>query len=220
MMRYKPWPRHAFMDTPRKRSALRRKQQKERDALPLFAEQIAAAQPSEDQEMENRGIAWDAEETRLRLGRAQQWRDARRQIDAMPRRLRRALRLAWDCAPYPADPSRLLGLLRSDATGKVDLDALPFPLSKTDASGARIMDLFATDADWRFLSILTCREIAEAPDAYSVDDRRAAYHHLQRAAGMNKDRERGMQDRVLAAGLWLRLGEMEGQMSRCRSRGR
>lgn len=211
-MRYKPSPRHPFEVTERKRSALRRKQQRERDALPLFAEQIAAHQPCEDQVMENRAIAAHEQEVRDRNARAAQWRDARRQIDAFPRRLRRALRLAWDCAPYPADPSRLLGFLVGFGSGRVDLDALPFPLSKTDGSGARIEDLFATNADWRFISILTCREIAADPDAFRLDDRRAAYHHLQQAAALNKDKERGAQDRVRAAALWLRMGEMDDRM--------
>ncbi|WP_317054365.1 hypothetical protein [Roseovarius rhodophyticola] len=45
-MRFKRTPTFAFTDTPRKRAALRRKQQRERDALPLFAAQVAEEQPS------------------------------------------------------------------------------------------------------------------------------------------------------------------------------
>lgn len=213
-MRYKPWPRHAFEDTSRKRAAFRRKQKRERDALPLFAEQIAATQHSEDEEMHRRAVSSAAQELRDRNARAREWREARRWLDTMPRRTSRALRAAWDCAPYPADPSRLLGFLRDYEMGKIDLKALSFPLTKTDAAGARVLDLFATDSDWRFISILRCREIAEDPNAYSVADRRAAYHHLQRAANSNKDRDRGRQDRLLAADLWPRLGELDGEVRR------
>ncbi|WP_299155066.1 hypothetical protein [uncultured Tateyamaria sp.] len=213
-MRYKPCPRHPFEDTERKRAALRRKQKREREALPLFANQIAARQPSVDQVMADRAFAAIAQETRDRSARARQWREARRRLDAMPRRVRRALRIAWDCAPYPGDPSRLLGFLNNHAKGEVDLRALPFPLSKTDGSGARIEDLFETDSDWRFISILRCRDIAEDPDGRSIADRRAAYHHLQKAADSNKDRERGQQDRVLATALWRRLGEFDDQIRR------
>lgn len=45
-MSFKPWEHDAFTDTPRKRSALRRKQRLKREALPLFAEQIRADYPS------------------------------------------------------------------------------------------------------------------------------------------------------------------------------
>lgn len=40
-MRFKRVERFPFVDTPRKRAALARKQQRERDALPLFAGEIA-----------------------------------------------------------------------------------------------------------------------------------------------------------------------------------
>ena len=143
-MRFKSWPRHEFTDTPRKRAALRRKQRMEREALPLFADQIAEEQPSEDQVMENRARAWSEQEVRGRSARAGKWREARRMIDSMPKDERRAVRRAWDCAPYPADPSYLLSVLHSYSLGRIDLKRPPFPLSRTDASGARKGSLFAT----------------------------------------------------------------------------
>ena len=206
-MRFKPWPRHAFTDTPRKRAALRRKQRLEREALPLFADQIAEAQPSEDKVMQDRKVAWDAEEVRSRDKRAAEWRSARRQIAALPDDARRAIRRVWDCAPYPADPCRLLTVLHSYGQGRIDLKRPPFPLSRTDAAGARIGDLFAKPA--LFVTILKARDIATNPDGYPLADRHAAYHHLQAAASKNKDRSRAMQDRVLASTLFLRLGELE-----------
>ena len=54
-MRFRKRERYgAFQDTSRKRAAASRAQQKQRDALPLFAEQIAEAQPSIDQVMADR----------------------------------------------------------------------------------------------------------------------------------------------------------------------
>ncbi len=206
-MRFKITPTFAFTDTPRKRAALRRKQQRERDALPLFAEQIAEEQPSEDEEMARRAILSDTQEARWRSDRTADWRKARRMIDSLPDEDRRAIRRVWDCAPYPADPSRLLGVLHSYSLGKIDLKRPPFPLSKTDASGARIGNLFATSD--LFVTILKACDIAEDPDSYPLAERHAAYHHPQAAASKNKDRQRAMQDRVLASDLFLRLGEME-----------
>ena len=206
-MRFKSWPRHEFTDTPRKRAALRRKQSMEREALPLFADQIAEEQPSEDQVMENRARAWSEQEVRGRSARAGKWREARRMIDSMPKDERRAVRRAWDCAPYPADPSYLLSVLHSYSLGRIDLKRPPFPLSRTDASGARKGSLFATSD--LFVTILKARDIAEDPDAHPLAERHAAYHHLQAAASMNKDRAEAMRDRVRASELFLRLGELE-----------
>ncbi|WP_432816576.1 hypothetical protein [Sulfitobacter sp. JB4-11] len=206
-MRFKKTPTFEFTDTPRKRAALRRKQRRERDALPLFAEQIAAAQPSEDEEMSRRADLSHAQEIRWRSDRAAKWRKARRMIDSLPAEDSLAIRRVWDCAPYPADPSRLLSVLHSYSLGKIDLRRPPFPLSKTDAGGARIANLFATPD--LFVTVLKARDIAEDPDSYPLAERHAAYHHLQAAASKNKDRKRAMADRVLASDLFLRLGELE-----------
>lgn len=206
-MRFKSWPRHAFNDTPRKRAALRRKQQKERDAFPLLADQIAEEQPSEDQVMQERAVAWSEHEDRDRRARAEKWREARRIIAALPDAERHAVRKAWDCAPYPADPSYLLSVLHSYSLGRIDLQRPPFPLSRTDAAGTRVANLFATSE--LHVTILKAREIAKDPDARPLAERHAAYHHLQAAASKNKDQAEAMRDRVRASGLFLRLGELE-----------
>jgi hypothetical protein len=206
-MRFKPWPRHAFTDTARKRAALRRRQRKEQEALPLFAEQIAEEQPTEDQVMKERAEQWEAQEVRDRGGRAKKWREARRLIDALPDDERSAVRRAWDCAPYPADPSYLLSVLHSYSLGRIDLKRPPFPLSHTNASGARIGNLFASSD--LFVTVLKARDIASDPDGHPLAERHAAYHHLQAAASKNKDRAEAMRDRVRASELFLRLGELE-----------
>lgn len=206
-MRFKHWPRHAFTDTSRKRAALRRKQRLEREALPLFATQIAEEQPSEDQVMIERAQCWSAHETKERRERAKSWRKARRQIDAFPADERLDVRRAWGCAPYPADPSYLLSVLHRYSLGRIDLRRPPFPLSRTEAFGERIADLFAKSG--MFVLILKARDIAENPELHQLADRHAAYHHLQAAASLDKDRFRAAADRILAAQLFLRLGETE-----------
>lgn len=214
-MRFKRTPTFEFTDTPRKWAALRCKQRREREALPLFAEQIAEAQPSEDEEMARRAVLSDTQDTRWRADRAAQWSKAHRMIDSLPEDERRAVRRAWDCAPYPADPCRLLGVLHSYSLGKIDLRRPPFPLSQTDAGGARIANLFASSD--LFVTILQARDIAEDPDSYPLAERHAAYHHLQAAASKNKDRDRAMKDRVLASDLFLRLGDLEDAHARFHS---
>jgi hypothetical protein len=134
-MRFKRSPRHPFTDTPRKRAALRRKQRLEREALPLLADQIAEAQPSEDRVMADRALAWSEQEIRDRRARAEKWHEARRQIDALPEDERRAVRRAWDCAPYPADPSYLLSVLHSYSQGRIDLKSPPSVMGRASVKG-------------------------------------------------------------------------------------
>ncbi len=57
-MRFIKSTRHPFNDTSRKRAALARKQKAEREALPLFANQIAASQKSPNDVMQARAAAW------------------------------------------------------------------------------------------------------------------------------------------------------------------
>ncbi len=69
-MRFKRTPTYAFTDTPRKRAALRRKQQRERDGLPLFPDQTAEEQHTEDDVKARRAVLSDQQETRWRSDRA------------------------------------------------------------------------------------------------------------------------------------------------------
>lgn len=206
-MRFKRLPQFAFTDTPRKRAALRRKQRREREALPLFADQIAAQQPSEDAVMAQRAVQSEQSERIWRRDRAAEWRKARGNIAVMPAKQRAIVRQMWNCAPYPADPSRLLGMLRDVKCGRLDLRKPRFPLSKTDGNGARIADIFAKPD----LVVTTdeARQVAHAPDDFALAKRRAAYHQLQAEATRNGTTDQAMQDRVLASSLFLRIGEME-----------
>lgn len=95
----------------------------------------------------------------------------------------------------------------SYSLGRLDIKSPPFPLSRTDAGGARVANLLASSN--LFVTILKARDIAENPDSYRLAAWHAAYRHLQAAASKNKDRDRAMPDRVLASDLFSRLGELE-----------
>lgn len=53
-MRFKRYGRFPFRDTPRKRTVFARKQRAERDALPLFSDQVAVEQIGVDAEADRR----------------------------------------------------------------------------------------------------------------------------------------------------------------------
>ena len=65
-MRFKRYGRYPFNGTLLKRAAVLRKQRNEREALPLFADQITGEQQSVDDVMTARAVAWDNHEARSR----------------------------------------------------------------------------------------------------------------------------------------------------------
>lgn len=84
-MKFHKRPKYGgFQDTSRKRANVTRKQQAERDALPLFADEIAQAQPSVDAVMKSRADEWRDSEQRERDTLARSWRTLRREIAALP----------------------------------------------------------------------------------------------------------------------------------------
>ncbi|MBB6414079.1 hypothetical protein [Mesorhizobium sangaii] len=126
-MRFRPWPKpEPYRDTSRKRAAFKRKQRLEREALPLFADMIAAGQHSVDEEMARRHIWWDEREREQRALRAARWHAARARLFALPDDLRCTVRELWRGCPYPADPTYLLDLLHQIAVGRVDPQRPPW----------------------------------------------------------------------------------------------
>ncbi|MGC8733099.1 MAG: hypothetical protein ACP5RC_12715 [Halothiobacillaceae bacterium] len=120
-MRFRRWPTPtAYGDTSRKRAAFLRKQRLEREALPLFADQIGAGQHSVDEEMARRTVWWDDYERDRRNERAARWRDARARLFALPDTLRRRVREVWRTCPYPADPASFADFLHQIAVGRLD----------------------------------------------------------------------------------------------------
>ena len=120
-MRFRRWHRpEPYGDTPRKRAAFHRKQRLEREALPLFAEQIASTQPSVDAEMARRAVWWSEFERDWRNDRAAWWRKGRARLFALPDALRARVRQIWRTCPYPADPASFADFLHQIAVGKLD----------------------------------------------------------------------------------------------------
>jgi hypothetical protein len=126
-MRFRRWPRvSAYEDTPRKRAALARAQQAQRDKLPLLAPLIEERQPSADAEMARRAAWWPRIQQRDRDRRAHDWRRARTRLAAYGDNLRPVLIRLWRWCPYPADPVYLLDLLHSVDTGRIDPESPPW----------------------------------------------------------------------------------------------
>ena len=109
-----------YGDTSRKRAAFLRKQRLEREALPLFADDIAAGQHSVDEEMARRAVWWDEAERERRSQRAAWWRKGRARLFAFPDPLRHRVREIWRTCPYPADPASFTDFLHQIAVGKLD----------------------------------------------------------------------------------------------------
>jgi len=126
-MRFRRWPRPtAYRETPRKRAAFLRKQHLEREALPLFADAIAARQHSVDEEMARRHVWWDEREHDQRDARAKRWREARVRLFALPDLLRAKVRGLWRTCPYPADPASFADFLHQIAVGRLNPDRPPW----------------------------------------------------------------------------------------------
>lgn len=120
-MRFRRWHRpEPYKDTSRKRAAFHRKQRLEREALPLFAEQIADRQHDVDAEMARRAVWWDKAERERRRMRAATWRKARARLFALPEALRRIVRDIWRICPYPADPGYFADVLHQIDVGRLD----------------------------------------------------------------------------------------------------
>jgi hypothetical protein len=109
-----------YRDTSRKRAAFARKQRLEREALPLFAEAIAAGQHDIETEMGRRTVWWGEAERARRAQRAADWRRARARLFALDSSLRGTTRALWRTCPYPGDPAYILDLLHQIAVGHVD----------------------------------------------------------------------------------------------------
>ncbi|ACK86295.1 hypothetical protein [Methylorubrum extorquens] len=131
-MCFKPWPRPTpYEDTPRKRAAYRRKQEREQAALPLFAPAIAERQLGVAEEMLRRTGQWERQQLEGRRQRAQAWHRVRARLFEHPTSRRRAIRALWRICPYPADPSYFGALLHEIATGRIDPAWPPWGASHT-----------------------------------------------------------------------------------------
>ncbi len=135
-MRFRHWPRvSAYDDTPRKRAALARAQQAQRDKFPLLAPLIVERQPSADAEMARRAAWWPEVQQRGRDRRARDWRRARARLAGYGDNLRPLLIQLWRNCPYPADPVYLLDMLHSIDPERIDPERPPWIPGHSDSSG-------------------------------------------------------------------------------------
>src|SRR5271163_274730 len=88
-----------------------RRQQIEREALPLFAATIAAAQPTVDAAMNQRAASWTQQEQKDRAYRAAKWRQARTRLAGYGDNLREELGSTLDAGMKLQMERRLAGLL-------------------------------------------------------------------------------------------------------------
>ncbi|UBS33921.1 hypothetical protein LBX01_04685 [Altererythrobacter sp. N1] len=121
-MRFRKWPRpKQYEETSRKRAAFLTKQRREREALPLFADIIAAGQHSVEEEIARRAEWWPRQQQDRRDERAAVWRKARARLFALPAERRRTIRALWRECPYPADPYSFADFLHQIEVGKLDI---------------------------------------------------------------------------------------------------
>lgn len=126
-MRFRRWPKPtAYEETSRKRAAFLTKQRREREALPLFADMVAATQHSVEEEMARRAEWWPRQQQDRRDERAAVWREARARLFAFPTDRRRTIRALWRDCPYPADPYSFAGFLHQIEIGKLDTARPPW----------------------------------------------------------------------------------------------
>lgn len=121
-MRFQRYGKFEFRDTSRKRAAFARKQKAEREALPLFSDQIAADQISVDAEMEARRQQWVRHQAIDRKRRADKWREARQRLNGYQEPIRGSLLGYWQRCKWPGDPCYFLSMLHMYDTGRLSLD--------------------------------------------------------------------------------------------------
>ena len=110
-MRFDRYYKGEFADTDGKRAAAALKQRREVAALPLFGEQVKAAQPSIDSIMEARSKDFSRTLSRDRKRIADKWLCARYLLKKMPPADAQMLREYWKTCKWPGTPSYFLTML-------------------------------------------------------------------------------------------------------------
>ena len=125
-MRFQPYGRFTFEWTERKAAAAIRRLQRERDAYPLFSDQIAQEQPSLEVIKARRIQGAAAAENRMRALQAQQWRRLRADFFTLPEGARAELMRFWNAAScFPGRPVDFAYVLRRYRSGGLALPAAP-----------------------------------------------------------------------------------------------
>ena len=135
-MHFQRYGKFEFRDTALKRAALARKQKKEREAFPLFADEIAENQPSADAEMQRREELWSNSQAKDRHRRAEKWQEARAKLRSYPEQERCKLLAYWNKRIYPGAPEYLLSMMHSYDMGRLDME--PVYPAQTEAQRQKV----------------------------------------------------------------------------------
>lgn len=119
--------------TPRRLSAAERALTRQRQRLPLFAEQLAAVQPRAEERIEAFEEAALESERRIRRFEAGCWRDGRRWLRNMPKPLRGRCLRRWNESSCPAEGAYFAAIIRDEArSAGVDVETLDEHQSRED----------------------------------------------------------------------------------------
>lgn len=111
-MRFRKEPRHTFEDTSRKRSAVLRRQGRERERLPLLAELVAEQQPDVETVMVERAAHRSVWTSERRKKLALNWWDARERLYKYPSGISAALLRYWNNSKwFPGVGIQLSGMM-------------------------------------------------------------------------------------------------------------
>lgn len=123
-MRFQKYIDFDFQDTSRRRAAVRRKQAKEREEMPLFSEQIADDQPTVDEVMFERRSRWERQVRDERQARATAWRRGRAELRSLTESDRKRVLFYWNNHRWlPGTPVYFLDMLHRFGVGRLNLDA-------------------------------------------------------------------------------------------------
>jgi hypothetical protein len=145
-MRFKKQDRHEYEVTRRKRLAVSRWQQRQRDSLPLLAAEIGAKQPGVDEVMSERIDRWATIQQANRDHQAAQWRQGRRELQQMEPKQRRAILVYWNGHKWlPGTPTYFLNMLHSIRTGRLIRQGETFRFATGNTSAAEAMQIDPTN---------------------------------------------------------------------------
>ena len=121
-MRFKKYENIPFTDTPRKRSAALRRNEKTVQKYPLFEEELRENFLDIDDEMVRRRDQYNDYVVKDRQTKAYDWKKARALLATYPEEARKKPLRYWNLSKFPATGSYLYTLLLWYETDKVDLD--------------------------------------------------------------------------------------------------
>lgn len=110
-MRFTRYFKGDYQSTDRKRAAAARRQRREVQSMPLFAQEVAEGQPSIDTVMDARAADFAATLKADRARQAMKWRQGRAELRALPDQAQRALLSYWQKCFWPGTPVYLLSML-------------------------------------------------------------------------------------------------------------